>query len=194
MLAGAVSKDDPDAVRASLNFILYKAHCGEVRGRYPSTLVPFDTARISPADYANRLVLTPNDLHRLASECDLRVEVDDVLKAAHPTQPEPAPAQNAATPAWVVDSASDATAWAVTKPQRYRGYAAPLHRLLAAAHHDGKRRPTARDVVEAWRIKQPPEIAQVLPDGFDYYDGKGNIKPADLDAIRKAIGRMTGVR
>lgn len=108
LLAGAVSKDNPDAVSASLNFILEKAHRGELRGRHPLTLVPFDTAGISPADYANLLVLTPNDLRQLATECDLRVEADDVLKSAHSTQAAPAPAQNTATPAPVVDSASNA--------------------------------------------------------------------------------------
>lgn len=89
---------------------------------------------------------------------------------------------------------SDAPAWTVSKPQRYNGYTAPLHRLLAAAHRDGKTCPTARDVVEDWRNNTPAEIAKVLPDGFDYYDAKGDTKTADLEAIRKAIGRMTSAR
>ena len=41
----------------------------------------------------------------------------------------------------VADSASNAPAWTVTKPKRYSGYAAPLHRFLAAAHREGKPRP-----------------------------------------------------
>ena len=53
---------------------------------------------------------------------------------------------------------------------------------------------SAEDVVEAWRNNAPAEIAKVLPDGFDYYDAKGNTKTADLEAIRKAIGRMTIAR
>ena len=89
---------------------------------------------------------------------------------------------------------SDAPAWTVSKPQRYNGYTAPLQRLLAAAHRDGKTCPTARDVVEDWRNNTPAEIAKVLPDGFDYYDAKGDTKTADLEAIRKAIGRMTSAR
>ena len=98
----------------------------------------------------------------------------------------------AAAPApMVADNESMAREWTVTKPQRYHGYTAPLYRLLAAAHREGKSRPTARDVVEAWRTDKPSEIAKVLPDGFDYYDAKGNEKPADLDAVRAAIGRMT---
>ena len=107
----------------------------------------------------------------------------------------PAPAQHAATPAPVVgDSASNAPAWTVTKPKRYSGYAAPLHRFLAAAHREGKPRPTARDVLEAWRSERPAGIAKVLADGFDYFDANGDEKAADLEAIRKAIGRMTSAR
>ena len=106
--------------------------------------------------------------------------------------PAPAPAQHAAAP--VADSASNAPAWTVTKPKRYSGYAAPLHRFLAAAHREGKPRPTARDVLEAWRSERPAGIAKVLADGFDYFDANGDEKAADLEAIRKAIGRMTSAR
>ncbi|WP_208616340.1 hypothetical protein [Acidovorax carolinensis] len=101
----------------------------------------------------------------------------------------------AVTPAAPVESsASSAPAWTVTKPQRYSGYAAPLHRLLVTAHREGRPRPTARDVLEAWRINKPAEIAKVLPDGFDYYDANGNAKPASLEAIRKSINRLTSAR
>ena len=106
--------------------------------------------------------------------------------------PEDAP--QAATPAPLTDRPSNSPAWTVNKPQRYSGYAAPLHRLLAAAHRDGNPCPTARDVVETWRHNAPAEIAKVLPDGFDYYDAKGDTKTAGLEAIRKAIGRMTSAR
>ena len=106
--------------------------------------------------------------------------------------PEDAP--QAATPAPVSDSPSNAPAWTVNKPQRYSGYAAPLHRFLAAAHREGKPRPTARDVLEAWRSERPAGIAKVLADGFDYFDANGDEKAADLEAIRKAIGRMTSAR
>jgi len=34
----------------------------------------------------------------------------------------------------------------------------------------------------------------VLTDGIDYYDNKGDTKFADLEAIRKAIDRMTSAR
>jgi len=118
------------------------------------------------------------------------------LPGAEPPAIGPARAdtRDTATPAPLTDRPSSAPAWTVNKPQRYSGYAAPLHRLLAAAHRDGNPCPTARDVVEAWRNNAPAEIAKVLPDGFDYYDAKGNTKTADLEAIRKAIGRMTIAR
>lgn len=85
-------------------------------------------------------------------------------------------------------------AWAVFKPQRFVAYSLPLWKFLTAAHCENKSLPTARDVVEAWRSEKPAEIAKMLPDGFDYYDAKGNTKSADLEAIRKAIGRMTTAR
>lgn len=91
-------------------------------------------------------------------------------------------------------STSCVPAWTVTKPRRYVGYGLALHRLLAAAQRDDKPRPTARDVLEAWRSSKPDEIAQVLPNGFDYYDANGNTKPADLEALRKSIDRMTSAR
>ena len=118
-----------------------------------------------------------------------KVEPEPAVVGAAPAQPQ------TAQPAPVVaESASNAPAWTVRKPKRYRGYAAPLHRFLAAAQRDGNLCPTARDVVEAWRNNAPAEIAKVLPDGFDYYDANGNTKTAGIDAIRNAIKRMTSAR
>ncbi len=97
------------------------------------------------------------------------------------------------TPQSAAQGTGDAS-WRVTQPQRYRGYAIALHRLLLAAHREGKARPTAREVLEAWRSNMPHEIAMVLPNGIDYYDSNGNTKPANLEAIRQAISRMTSVR
>jgi len=139
--------------------------------------------------------------HVVAGEPDFETVPDDCRVVGYDvhaladeyTAPEAKQAEPQAAPV-VADSASTAPDWTVSKPQRYNGYTAPLHRLLTAAHRDGNPCPTARDVVEAWRINAPAEIAKVLPDGFDYYDAKGNTKTADLEAIRKAIGRMTIAR
>ena len=139
--------------------------------------------------------------HVVAGEPDFETVPDDCRVVGYDvhaladeyTAPEAKQAEPQAAPV-VADSASTAPDWTVSKPQRYNGYTAPLHRLLAAAHRDGNPCPTARDVVEAWRNNAPAEIAKVLPDGFDYYDAKGNTKTADIEAIRKAIGRMTIAR
>lgn len=91
--------------------------------------------------------------------------------------------------------AGNPSAWIVTQPKRDREYSMPLYRLLLAAHLKGKPRPpTAREVVEEWRLNTPPEIAKILPDGFDYYDATGNTKTASLVSIRKRIERLTSAR
>ena len=138
------------------------------------------------------LVAGEPDFETVPDDCRV-VGYDVHALADEYTAPEAKQAEPQAAPV-VADSASTAPDWTVSKPQRYNGYTAPLHRLLAAAHRDGNPCPTARDVVEAWRNNAPAEIAKVLPDGFDYYDAKGNTKTADLEAIRKAIGRMTIAR
>lgn len=106
---------------------------------------------------------------------------------------QPAPAQNTATPAPVgADSAPGGVRWTLVKPQRFQGYGKPLYDLLKAAHIAGRPCPTAHDVLETWREKAPPEVAKVLADSLDYYDAQGyKTKAASLEAIRKAIGRMT---
>ncbi len=72
----------------------------------------------------------------------------------------------------------------------------PLYRLLKDAHCEGKPRPTARDVLEAWSIDKPAEIHKMLTHGFDCYDANGNTKPAGLGLpkssyIRPCIERKT---
>ncbi len=120
--------------------------------------------------------LTADSLFALAVEVKA---IEAHQKTKDSPQARPAPA-----------SAPEASGWVVHKPERLYGYSVPLYLFLAKAHREGKPRPTARDVVEAWRQEPPAEIAQVLPDSVDYYDSKGNTKAADLDAIGKAIARM----
>lgn len=118
------------------------------------------------------------------------------LAAVESTQTQTVQPQ-AATPSAspkVVGSAVNAVGWTVRKPTRFTSYAAPLHRFLVSAHREGKPRPTARDVVEEWSVNRPAEIAKVMADSIDYYNSKGDTKAADLEAIRKAIGRMTSAR
>lgn len=81
-------------------------------------------------------------------------------------------------------------AWILKAPKRYQGYGKPLHDVLKAAHIAGRPRPSARDVLDAFKQLQPPEVIEVMADGMKYYDGDGNSKAADLGAIRKAIDRL----
>lgn len=121
--------------------------------------------------------VTGRDLHALADAFCASVEAttpEQLIKVGEPSR----------GPAWSV----------VRKLARQSGYRTPLHRLILEAHKLGRPRPNARDVIEAWQAQMPPEIAMVLPEGIDYYDAKGNTKSADLEAIRKAISRMTNGR
>ncbi len=82
-------------------------------------------------------------------------------------------------------------AWSLKGPKRFQGYGKPLYDFLKAAHIAGKPRPNARDVLDSWKSNQPHDVVEVTDNGLKYYDAKGNTKPADLEAIRKAIGRRT---
>ena len=84
-----------------------------------------------------------------------------------------------------------APAWSLKKPIRFQGYGKPLYDFLKAAHAAGKPCPKGRDLLDAWKTKRPLDVVEVTDNGLKYYDAKGSTKPADLEAIRKAIGRMT---
>jgi hypothetical protein len=73
---------------------------------------------------------------------------------------------------------------------RFQGYGKPLYDAVKAAYSAGLPVPTARDVLEAFQAKRPPEVVEVMNDGLKYYDGEGNIKFADRSAIKKAIQRL----
>lgn len=81
--------------------------------------------------------------------------------------------------------------WTVIRPMREQGYNPALYRFLLTESNGGRKRPTARQVMEAWRNSLPPEVAKVLPDSVDYYDASGDLKSASVRAITAAIGRMT---
>ncbi|MDH1255204.1 hypothetical protein N5C67_21370 [Comamonas thiooxydans] len=88
--------------------------------------------------------------------------------------------------------------WSIQRPRRIQGYALPLIRALEHFNEIGLRtRPTARDVLEYFRERvrsEPeawPEIAQVHVPELAFYDSRGDVATADLEALRKAIGRFT---
>ncbi len=92
-------------------------------------------------------------------------------------------------------------AWSIQRPRRIQGYALPLIRALKHFNEMGLRtRPTARDVLEYFRERvrsEPeawPEIAQVHVHELAYYDSRGDVVTADLDALRKAIERYTSLK
>jgi hypothetical protein len=102
LLADAVTPGNPDAARWSMNALLEAAQSGKLRGRNPLTLAPVDVADISPADYASLMVLSGDDLRKIAAERDIRIAGDDAVKtaAAHHAKPatlvEPGPTATAA--------------------------------------------------------------------------------------------------
>lgn len=120
------------------------------------------------------------DRPAMAADSPLRYWVPDV-----PNQPQEE------TPPQSVPAATDGQAWTLRQPQRFRGYNAPLYRLLKAAHAAGQPCPKARDVLEAWHDAPPVEVFKVLPDELHYYDAKGNAATAPIAAVQKAIKRLT---
>lgn len=127
-----------------------------------------------------------DDLHTLVSSNQVLPTLSETTSVS--VQPQAVPASLGA------DIPSNALAWKVVRPLRFRGYNHALYKFLVAEHRAGKQRPTARDVLEAWRADKPAEIEKVLSDSFDYYDVEGNTKVANLGGLRKAIYRMTRAR
>lgn len=111
LLADAVCPGDPYSVPAWLNLLLNKAHSGEMRGRLSFTLEPLDTAGILPSDYAERAVLTPCDIRRVAAGRGLLVVEDGGNQAA---MPQPVEAGNVNTAPVVKTKATPRTWWEIS--------------------------------------------------------------------------------
>ena len=77
--------------------------------------------------------------------------------------------------------------WNLVRPKRYPGYRKPLYDFLKAAHAAGEPCPKAREVIDAWKLKPPREVPEVMADELKYYDVNGDTKTADLKAIQQAI-------
>lgn len=87
-----------------------------------------------------------------------------------------------------------ASSWAIKQHRRQQGYAAALERALKHFYTSGHPQPpSAREVLEYWRETREThcELGEVLAEEIKYYDAKGDIKGANLDAIHKAIKRRT---
>jgi len=116
------------------------------------------------------------------------------IVASHSAEPDTAPAQTTA-PVVTANAGkvplTTAPAWCLNKPTRFQGYGKPLYDFLKAAHIAGQTKPNARDLLDSWKSKPPLDVVEVNDNSLKYYDAKGNTKPADLEAIRKTINRMT---
>lgn len=89
-----------------------------------------------------------------------------------------------------VRPANAGPAWSIkTSMKRAPGYRSPLYKFLKAAQIAGQPCPKARDVLDAWTTKPPPDV-QVMPDGVKYNDGLGNPKEANLKAIQQSIKNL----
>lgn len=105
--------------------------------------------------------------------------------------PQPEPAQPLPpSPAVPVVAES----WHLKKPERAHGYTWELYSVLKAARDAGKTCPKPREVLDSWQAIKPPNITEVMSDEFKYLDSNGEIKTADLKALRKAIDRMRSAR
>lgn len=115
------------------------------------------------------------------------VGVAAVVQPAPSAQPEavfmPSPAVPAA-----------AESWHIKQPERTHGYNLELYRVLKAAHDAGKPRPNARDVLDSWAASKPPNILEVMTDEFKCLDSSGKLKLTSIEALKKAIVRMTTAR
>ena len=95
------------------------------------------------------------------------------------------------TPAGDTGLAGSGNPWELKRPKKYPGYRKALFDFLRAARTQSRPRPTARDVLDEWRLKRPFGVARTTLDTIDYLDGNGTEKTADLKAIQQAINNLT---
>ena len=135
-------------------------------------------------------------VHALADafkETDTQTQAAQALPAAPEAVPVVPVPGSELTPVTTGDIAHVPTTWTLRKPKRFQGYTEPLYLLLGKAHSEGKPRPRAREVLQAWAANLPAQIAKVIEgESLDYYLEKGGTKTANLRAIAAAITEMTG--
>lgn len=160
------------------------------------TIRPFSIAGHESEPYA---LMREVALHLRALMVGAESSVNsDLLRHAY-IDPEDVPAWFAAADAWRAAAgtphadgmAAAAPDWSLRKPDRFPGYTRALYEHLKTAHQSGLPRPTAKDVIQAWLENVPTGVVKVMADGIDYLGANGEAKAANLDAIRKAIARMT---
>lgn len=106
-------------------------------------------------------------------------------------QPQTDPVEIDSTPSSLTPTlAKSAPDWMLRKSKRPQGYSEALYDKLKKAHDAGLPRPTPLDLLDAFFREPHIDVTVVENEGLKYTAGKGT-KIASLDAIRKAIGRMT---
>ena len=119
-----------------------------------------------------------------------RSQVAETLGEPPEVASVPTPATEPA-PTGDVGLAGSGKPWKLKHVSRYPGYRKPLFDVLRHASVFGRKRPTAREVLEEWQLKRPLMVVRTTPDTIDYTDGKGTEKTADLKAIQQAINNLT---
>jgi len=145
--------------------------------------------------YLKHAMVSRSELHRWVKAMGIKSAYSFApIVASHSAEPDTAPAQTTA-PVVTANAGkvplTTAPAWCLNKPTRFQGYGKPLYDFLKAAHIAGQTKPNARDLLDSWKSKPPLDVVEVNDNSLKYYDAKGNTKPADLEAIRKTINRMT---
>lgn len=95
-----------------------------------------------------------------------------------------------ATPYDAAGVAQLSSTWSLKKPKRFQAYGWPLYRLLEAAHSAKRPVPTPREVLDAFAKDKPKGIEKVSHEELTYYDATGDLKSANVRAIKAAIKRM----
>jgi hypothetical protein len=80
--------------------------------------------------------------------------------------------------------------WKLRTPKRFQDYGKPLYDMMKAAYDAGLPLPSARYVLDAFAKEKPLGISKVMFDSMDYFNSNGEEETANVDAIRKAIGRL----
>jgi hypothetical protein len=140
-----------------------------------------------------------NDVRSIAEQAPTNAATEVVQQglplkgqAAEPATPVLAPLQQVIHGADAVSpDGSGKLDWAVNKPKRFQGYGRPLYDVLKKAQAAGQPMPSAHDVLGAFKLARPSEVIEVMASGIKYYDSNGGVKLADMNALRKAIQRMT---
>lgn len=165
------------------------------KGSLPYMGEDFDLMKLSFEDAArDGLARNLRDWVSVARDRNLQAVCIDGWEAcitvAAPDAPTQTDTKPQAAPREAVDS-SDATGWSLAIPTRYPGYRKQLFDLLKARHAAGQTCPTARDVLDTWKMAMPYAVTEVMGDSLKYEDTKGNTQTADLKAIQQAIKGLT---